>query len=329
MVQITNPPHHHHQRPYHLGTMSSNKRKDPAGDGDITMASGNENDSGSDVTSRFRIVNTTRTDAVQDMDIVNVDFEMFDPQPAHDFHGIKNLLRQLFDADSTLFDLSSLTDLILSQPLLGTTVKTDGNESDPFAFLTVINLHTHASNPAVATLADHILSKSSANPTLRAKLAGLLAPGSSAQVGLILTERLINMPVQVVPPMYKMLLEEIEWALQEGEPYNFSHFIVLSKSYVEVASKLDEMETRPNKKGRKQRKKGKSEVFYYHPEDETVRRRCGEDSVADFRFEKEWEVADSKRAFSDMGIKPQGLMMCVDKGGFKAMVDDLEGLFKP
>ncbi len=75
--------------------------------------------------------------------MINVDIEMFDPQPAHDFHGIKNLLRQLFDADSTLFDLSALTDLILSQPTLGTTVKVDGNESDPFAFLTVLNLNQH------------------------------------------------------------------------------------------------------------------------------------------------------------------------------------------
>lgn len=78
------------------------------------------------------------------MDIVNVDFEMFDPQPAHDFHGLKTLLRQLFDADSTLFDISALTELILSQPLLGTTVKVDGNESDPYAFLTVLNMQEHA-----------------------------------------------------------------------------------------------------------------------------------------------------------------------------------------
>lgn len=77
------------------------------------------------------------------MDIVNVDFEMFDPQPDHDFHGLKTLLRQLFDVDNTLFDLSALTDLILSQPLLGTTVKVDGNESDPYAFLTVLNLQEH------------------------------------------------------------------------------------------------------------------------------------------------------------------------------------------
>lgn len=75
--------------------------------------------------------------------MVNVDFEWFDPQPAVDFHGLKNLLKQLLDVDAHLFDLSALADLILSQPLLGSTVKVDGNEGDPFAFLTVLNLETH------------------------------------------------------------------------------------------------------------------------------------------------------------------------------------------
>jgi len=78
--------------------------------------------------------------------MVNVDFEWFDPQPAVDFHGLKNLLRQLFDNDAQIFDLSALADLILSQPTLGSTVKTDGNESDPYAFLTVLNLQEHKVN---------------------------------------------------------------------------------------------------------------------------------------------------------------------------------------
>ena len=77
------------------------------------------------------------------MDIVNVDFEWFDPQPAVDFHGLKNLMRQLLDVDAQLFNLSELADIILAQPLLGSTVKVDGNETDPYAFLTVLNLKTH------------------------------------------------------------------------------------------------------------------------------------------------------------------------------------------
>lgn len=75
--------------------------------------------------------------------MLDVEFEWFDPQPEHDFHGLKTLLRQLFDVDAQSFDLTALTELILAQPLLGSTVKVDGNETDPYAFLTVLNLHEH------------------------------------------------------------------------------------------------------------------------------------------------------------------------------------------
>lgn len=77
------------------------------------------------------------------MDMVNVEFEWFDPDADIDFHGLKSLTRQLFDADAELFNLSELVDLILSQPLLGSTVKVDGKETDPYAFLTVLNLQAH------------------------------------------------------------------------------------------------------------------------------------------------------------------------------------------
>ena len=79
----------------------------------------------------------------KDTNMLDVEFEWFDPQPQHDYHGLKTLLRQLFDVDAQSFDLSALTDLILAQPLLGSTVKVDGNETDPYAFLTVLNLHEH------------------------------------------------------------------------------------------------------------------------------------------------------------------------------------------
>lgn len=78
--------------------------------------------------------------------MLDVEFEWFDPQPAHDFNGLKTLLRQLLDVDALSFDLSALTDLILAQPLLGSTVKVEGNETDPYAFLTVLNLHEHKVN---------------------------------------------------------------------------------------------------------------------------------------------------------------------------------------
>ena len=48
------------------------------------------------------------------------------------------------------------------------------------------------------------------------------------------------MPSEISPPMYTMLLEEIQWALEEKEPYQFTHYLIWSKVYNEVASALDE-----------------------------------------------------------------------------------------
>jgi hypothetical protein len=74
--------------------------------------------------------------------LVNCDFEFFDPQK-QDFLGIKHLLRQLFDNDADSLDVGALAEIILAQPLVGTTVKTEGHESDPLSFLTVLNLRVH------------------------------------------------------------------------------------------------------------------------------------------------------------------------------------------
>src|SRR5271154_4703975 len=110
--------------------------------------------------------------------MVNVEFEWFNMKPDIDFHGIKNLLRQLFDVDSQLFDLSALTDLILSQPTIGSTVKIDGEDTDPYAFLTILNIHEHREHPVVRGLTNYLVEKSKSTPSL-SQLASLLTSSSS------------------------------------------------------------------------------------------------------------------------------------------------------
>ena len=282
---------------------------------------------------------------------------MFDPQPAHDFHGLRTLLRQLLGNDSALFDLSSLTDLILSQPLVGTTVKVDSNETDPYAFLTVLNVNQHReSNSALATLADYLLEKSKANSKLHEELTRILSVKGNGgkgkgegSLGLILTERMINMPVEVVPPMYKMLQEEVQWALDDKEPYNFDSYLVLSKTYTEVPSKLDadddeedEGLQKPKSKKFKSRMrqiprrkeieegegKGK-EVFCFHLEDEVLHQSAV--AWTDFKYTKEQGpgAADSKRTFSELGIVTQGHMVLFKKEKLGEVVRKLESQFAP
>lgn len=141
----------------------------------------------------------------------------------------------------------------------------------------------------------------------------------------MLTERLINIPSEVVPPMYKMLLEEISWAIEEKEPYDFTHYLIISKIYREVASALDEEDTPKSKKHKKASKKDSSEVFYFHPEDEILRKHAV--GSGSFEYLKESGGSDAKRTFQELGIKPEGHMILIEASKFETAVKGLREHF--
>jgi protein BCP1 len=87
--------------------------------------------------------------------LINVDFDFLSPNPDVDYQAIKRLLRQLFGRDAEQFDLHELTELILAQPNIGSTIKTDGEESDPYALLTVLNMHIHHVRVGFNTLLEN------------------------------------------------------------------------------------------------------------------------------------------------------------------------------
>ena len=142
----------------------------------------------------------------------------------------------------------------------------------------------------------------------------------------MLAERLVNVPPELVPPMYKMLLEEIAWALEAEEPYGFSHLLILSKTYSEVESTLDENPgaLRKQKKHKALGKKGKSATeFFFHPEDEALHRHAS--AYGNFEYSmQEQGASDSKRTFQELGIKPQGHMILIEAAKFNAAIDEVE-----
>ncbi|KAN0096465.1 p21-C-terminal region-binding domain containing protein [Hyaloscypha variabilis] len=260
-----------------------------------------------------------------DVDMVNVEFEWFNFKPDIDFHGTKSLLRQLFDVDSQLFELSTLTDLILSQPTIGSTVKVDGEDTDAYAFLTILNLHEHREKKVIKDLTAYLIDKSKSSPTL-APLGNLLS-STSSQVGLVLAERLINVPSEIAPPMYTMLIDEIEAAVEDKEPYEFTHYLIISKTYQEIASALDEEDAPRSKKSKAS--KGNRETFYFHPEDEVLQRHALASGSFEYTKDEGEGMADSKRAFSDMGIKPQGSMILIEATKFEGAVKAISEYLSP
>lgn len=70
-------------------------------------------------------------------------------------------------------------------------------------------------HPSIKSFIEYFLSKAGPNPGLCTVVEDALALSSNSHIGLILSERLVNMPVQIVPPMYRMLADEIKWAVEE------------------------------------------------------------------------------------------------------------------
>lgn len=178
----------------------------------------------------------------------------------------------------------------------------------------------------VNKIIQYLLSKSKSKSEL-APLAELLSQPTIPPIGLIFTERLINVPSEVVPPMYTMLLEEVEWAVADKEPYNFSHYLILSKTYTEVASKLDAEDDRPKKK--KKAAGGAFETMYFHPEDEVLQRHAICHGGFDYSIKQDDGHSDSKRAFQELGIKPQAHAILIASDQFKVAVQNVAEYLKP
>ena len=170
--------------------------------------------------------------------------------------------------------------------------------------------------PVIKDLIHYLQKKTS--PNSKPTGLSLLLSSPDAQVGLILTERLINMPPEIVPPMYTMLLEEIDWALQEKEPYKFTHYVVLSKVYSEVESKVDQEDDRPSKK--KKKTASSEDVFYFHPEDEALHKHASRHWTYEYSKQRDEGSSDSKRAFSEMGVSPKGHLILIEAQKFKNAV---------
>jgi protein BCP1 len=136
------------------------------------------------------------------------------------------------------------------------------------------------------------------------------------------------MPAEVMPPMYSMLLEEITWAINDKEPYTFTHYLILSKTYLEVESTLDR-EDQPSSSKKAKKEASKLETFYFHPEDEVFHRFATEYSNFSYTSQADEGRADSKRAFQEMGIQPQGHLILIQKDNFENAINAVAEFLKP
>ncbi|KAJ3374890.1 Mss4p nuclear export [Allomyces arbusculus] len=174
-------------------------------------------------------------DEDDDDNIVDVEFDFFSLVET-DYHAVKRFLTQALGADAGdhLSGLVDLTDHMLAAPI-GSTVKCDGESSDPYAVTTLVGLSGstwaahRATKPLAAFLSKKIKDK---------RFASLL---EKSRVAWLVHERLINVPWQVAAPLHRLLVDEIKEV--DGEEYEFEYVVVLCPMY--SADDADDEEEQP------------------------------------------------------------------------------------
>lgn len=249
--------------------------------------------------------------------IVSIEFEARVPEDS-DFDGIRQLLKQLFLKSHV--NLSELTNLILQQNYIGSVIKqgdipeecSDEDEDDDIVFgvVSIINLTEKKENPCVqqiwALLQDWCKrsgSKQSANI-----LKNLFENAeSSHQVGLILNERMVNIPSDIAAPLFENLGKEIKSACNKKMKFNFSHYIIINKLYkCEV-------------KGGKITNAGKALEAFSNPEEESFSEEAIETfevcvhGESDTAIDGEWEEDGE-------GMKPYRRVLIIPGSKWDAIV---------
>ncbi|KDO57862.1 hypothetical protein CISIN_1g023271mg [Citrus sinensis] len=161
------------------------------------------------------------------------DFVFFDPKP-DDFHGVKILLQTYLD--DTQWDLSGFVDLILAQTTVGTVVKMEGDDDDtPFSIVTALNLGRYKDHKCIKELKEFLLKVCQEKDVIRD--LRLLMGEQAHDVGLLVSQRVVNLPPQLLPPLHDALFDEVSWAT-EDEPtaelrnsFRFKCYLLVSKIY--------------------------------------------------------------------------------------------------
>lgn len=188
------------------------------------------------------------SDGSEEPDFINVDFDFRAPEEI-DFQAVKRLLQQLFYTHNTKLDLSSLADHVVKTSTtqgVGTTIKiVDDEDQDPYAFVSAIALSSEKKEGSEATnsLTKYLLevtSKPASKSVHDLIKSSASSTSTSAPVMAVLHERMVNMPPQVAPPLYKMLLEEVRASLASTSATQPSHYLFFSRVFSADAFSDDE-----------------------------------------------------------------------------------------
>ncbi|XP_070288187.1 BRCA2 and CDKN1A-interacting protein isoform X1 [Myotis yumanensis] len=240
---------------------------------------------------------------------VNVDFEAYSIS-YNDYDGIKKLLQQLFLKAPV--NTAELTNLLIQQNHIGSVIKQtdvsedsddDVDEDEIFGFISLLNLTERKGTQCAEQIKELTLSGCAKNCEKSVvEQLDKLFNDPSRPVGLLLSERFINVPAQIALPMHRQLQKELAEAHKTNKPCGKCHFyLLISKTFAEAG--------KGNSK-KKQSSQKNDELIFANAEEEFFY----EKAVLTFSYSVQ-EESDSclggRWSFDDVPMKPLRTVMLV------------------
>lgn len=177
---------------------------------------------------------------------IQVEFEARTPE-AFDADGILRLLKQAFRgqlAAASALDLTALSAAIIQQRNIGSVItqtmesldnedESDEENEDEDLAREVLGLATIIRICAGEEVSDQLIryisTTASAARGSGAHEIAKLVTNKDNRVGFLISERFVNIPAQISVPLLETLYNEIRKAQAKRLPYDFTHYVMVSK----------------------------------------------------------------------------------------------------
>jgi len=200
-------------------------------------------------------------------DSIDVDFLCADPEE-DDFHALKTLLTNYLEGEQ--FSSSELVDAIIANPA-GSVIKC-GEDDDAIGVGSVLQLSQYSNAEFLAEIKDFVKQHCPKGTEIAEKLNAAFASASTA---LLISERLLNCPPQIAPPLMESLIQEADDMVKKtGAKIN--QYIFITRAYADPTSITAAPSTggegssirKKNKILKKSKKSAVSDLIFATPEGE-------------------------------------------------------------
>ncbi|GJD07478.1 hypothetical protein Gasu2_18370 [Galdieria sulphuraria] len=164
---------------------------------------------------------------------VQAEFEFFDPT-LDDVAAIQRFLRDWVGRDN-LVDTSALAQVIGEQDTVGTVIRLE-DSSDCLGFITCLNAQ-YVWNE-LSSLFPFLRERFESHQQLQTFENCCLC--NPQKLGIVISERVSNLPPQLSPWLQQALMDELEWAIEDEptkerrEMFDLDHFLYITQIYLDT-----------------------------------------------------------------------------------------------